>query len=295
MRNSRNELARIMADLATESILFEVILTPKPGLVDAKDTGSHRDMDIFTFVRSAVSISHGFQEFFCAGYDHMDTPDALFSHIRPLGMKVEEKMYGVTNSVNTHKGIIFSLGIVLAAVGYYEKDRAAKGTYTTKDTGSIFDIVRAMTQGLVLKDFGNLTKHSPRTHGEQLYVEHGFTGIRGEAEAGYPVLEDKALPLLRQMKNTNLTLEERLLETLVLLMAYAEDTNVVTRGGIDALYHVQKTAKDFLAKGGVRQTHYREILERMNLDFKEKNLSPGGAADLLSLAIFFGKLEGLLK
>lgn len=295
MRNSRNELAKGMADLATESILFEVILTPKPGLVDAKDAGSHKDMDIFTFVRSAVSISHGFQEFFYAGYDHMDSPDELFSKIRPLGMEVEEKMYGATNSVNTHKGIIFSMGIVLAAIGHYEKDRTLQGEYTTRDTDEIFDLVRVMTQGLVMKDFMDLMDRSPRTHGERLYIQHGFTGIRGEAEAGYPILKEKALPLLREMKDTNLTLEEKLLETLVLLMAYAEDTNVVTRGGIDALYHVQETAKAFLTSGGVRQAHYREILEEMNLDFKEKNLSPGGAADLLSLAIFFGKLEGLLK
>lgn len=295
MTSRRETLARRMGDLATESILFEVILTPKPGLVDAKDPGSHSDMDIFTFVRSAVSLSHGFQEFFHAGFDHEGSMETLFTGLRPLGMEIEERMFQATSSVNTHKGIIFSLGIILAAVGKFESSRNAEGRYTASDTEKVLQLVKAMTRGLVLTDFGNLARRSPRTHGERLYVEHGFTGIRGEAEAGYPILKEKALPLLRQMKHEDLTLEQKLLETLVLFMAHAEDTNVVTRGGIDALTYVQDRAKAFLNHGGVRQSHYIELLNQMNRDFKEKNLSPGGAADLLSLAIFFGKLEELLK
>lgn len=294
MKSKQEALARAMADLATESILFEVILTPKPGLVDAKDPGSHRDMDIFTFVRSAVSLSHGFREFFLAGFTGEEDLPALFARIRPLGMEVEEKMFDATGKVNTHKGIIFSMGIILAALGRYARTREGEGLYTPEETEAVLQLVTQMTQGLVSKDFQSLAHRSPATHGERLYVEHGFTGIRGEAEAGYPVLREKALPALRSLAKETLTLEDKLLEVLLLLMAHAEDSNVVTRGGIHALHEVQAAAKKFLADGGVRHPGYKDTLNTMNDTFRQKNLSPGGAADLLSLAIFFGKLEGLI-
>ena len=170
MKSKQEALARAMADLATESILFEVILTPKPGLVDAKDPGSHREMDIFTFVRSAVSLSHGFREFFLAGFTGEEDLPALFAQIRPLGMEVEEKMFDATGKVNTHKGIIFSMGIILAALGRYARTREGEGPYTPEETEAVLQLVTQMTQGLVSKDFQSLAHRPQATHGERLYV-----------------------------------------------------------------------------------------------------------------------------
>ena len=45
------------AALATQALLEEVCVTPKPGLVDCANTGSHRDMDLFTFLRSAAALT----------------------------------------------------------------------------------------------------------------------------------------------------------------------------------------------------------------------------------------------
>ena len=38
------------ARLAVRALLYEVITTPKPGLVDRRNSGSHKDMDVFTFM-----------------------------------------------------------------------------------------------------------------------------------------------------------------------------------------------------------------------------------------------------
>lgn len=286
-----------ITDLALESILYEVVLSPKPGLVDAIDVGSHKDMDVYTFIKSAVSLKSGFDEFYSIGINHQGTPEELMKKARQVGMKSEDEMFKATSKVNTHKGIVFSMGILLAAIGYYLsviKDIKSEGDFfTSYDTTQVFEIIKEMTKGIVSNDFKNLGEKKNLTNGEKLYLKYGFTGIRGEAEKGYPILRDFALPWLRQA-NKNLALEDLLLELLIIIMSISEDSNIVARGGIDALDYVQKTSKEFLQSGGMENSEAKITLEKMNDEFKIRNISPGGSADLLSLAIFIGKLEGLI-
>lgn len=296
-KNNWMFLAEVYAKLAEESILTEALLTPKPGLVDAKDSGAHKDMDIFTFVRSAVSLRDGFKEMFLAGAMNEIPLNNLLSIIRPIGIRMEQEMFGATSGINTHKGIIFSMGLLLAALGRLLKEDQFAGermpSLNPQDTERIFSVIMGVTEGLVSKDFANIHRKSVLTHGEKLYLEYGFTGIRGEAEKGYPVLRDEVLPYLRNRKE-KLSYEETLLEVLFLLMRHVEDSNIVTRGGIESLGYVRSTAEKFLADGGMRQEDAYEKIQIMNETFISRNLSPGGAADLLSLAIVLGKLEKLL-
>lgn len=296
-KNNWMFLAEVYAKLAEESILTEALLTPKPGLVDAKDSGAHKDMDIFTFVRSAVSLRDGFKEMFLAGAMNEIPLNNLLSIIRPIGIRMEQEMFGATKGINTHKGIIFSMGLLLAALGRLLKEDQFAGermpSLNPQDTERIFSVIMGVTEGLVSKDFADIHQKSALTHGEKLYLEYGFTGIRGEAEKGYPVLRDEVLPYLRNRKE-KLSYEETLLEVLFLLMRHVEDSNIVTRGGIESLGYVRSTAEKFLADGGMRQEDAYEKIQIMNETFISRNLSPGGAADLLSLAIVLGKLEKLL-
>jgi len=52
-----NELLVEIAGQAEKALLYEVALTPKPGLVDRNNSGAHSDMDFFTFLDSIVSLS----------------------------------------------------------------------------------------------------------------------------------------------------------------------------------------------------------------------------------------------
>lgn len=295
-RDTIKRYARLMARYAEEAILSEVILSPKPGLVDSLDAGAHGDMDIYTFLLSATSLHDGFYDFAKAGLFHEGTKQELFMKIRPIGIDVEKEMFKATRNINTHKGIIFSLGIVLAATGYYLKDKSEEEIehFSSSDTDAVFMLIREMTEGLVKKDFDNLPQKTKYTNGEILYLKHGFTGIRGEAEDGYPVVRLEALPRLRVLQDQEFSFEEKLLEILLLLMSITEDSNVVSRGGIESLSYVKNEAKRFLEKGGMKNPDAREMLKQMNEDFIVKNISPGGSADLLSIAIFFGKLERIL-
>ncbi len=286
-----------ITNLALESILYEVLLSPKPGLVDAMDAGSHKDMDIFTFIKSAISLKPGFDAFYELGLHHGGTWVELMEKARIVGMKVEEEMFQATFKINTHKGVVFSMGILLAAIGYDEKKgnllSSNKHFYTIEDTDRILLHTKEMTKGIVSQDFKNLEEKETLTHGERLYLKYGFKGIRGEAENGYPMLRDLALPKLRAIHN-ELSLEDQLLEVLLTIMSKSEDSNIVARGGIDALHYVQSSSQLFLSKGGMKNPEAHRKLMEMNEEFKKRNISPGGSADLLSLAIFLGKLEGLI-
>jgi len=297
IKNKFNGFAEECAKLAEEAILTEALLTPKPGLVDAKDSGAHKDMDIFTFVRSAVSLRNGFKEMFLAGA-RIEVPlNNLLSVIRPIGIAMEIEMFKVTDGINTHKGIIFSMGLLLAAFGRKLSEDLYSGdtipVLSPQDTEHVFRIIMEITEGLVSKDFTDLETKENLTHGEKLYLKYGFTGIRGEAEKGYPVLRDEVMPYLRSL-NKQMTYEETLLETLFLLMKHVEDSNIVTRGGMESLSYVRSSAERFLHDGGMRQQDAFNKLQTLNVEFIRRNLSPGGAADLLSLAIFLGKVEKVL-
>ena len=297
-KNRAHYWAEEAAKLAEESILTEAVLTPKPGLVDAKDSGAHEDMDIFTFLRSAVSLREGFREMFLSGYHGGEDLKELLKSLRPKGMDIEARMFEATKDINTHKGIIFSMGLLLAALGNYMSRSDYKEnhlpTFTEKDTVEVFQIIKSMSEGIIRSDFRNLHEKSILTHGEKLYKEYGFTGIRGEAEKGYPVLREKVLPVLRERRIRKESYDSRLLDILMILMSEVEDSNIVSRGGMESLTYVRKTAKTFLEEGGMAHPDAMEKLHEMNQDFVKRNLSPGGSADLLSLAVFLGKMEHIL-
>ena len=93
-------------------LLGEVYATPKPGLVDRNNPGAHKDMDVETFEKSTQAILPYLLQMGEKGWDWTGTGTELFTALRPLGAAAEKAMFLATNNVNTHKGIIFSLGLV---------------------------------------------------------------------------------------------------------------------------------------------------------------------------------------
>lgn len=85
------------AAAAVRALLYEVSATPKPGLVDRNNSGSHRDMDFFTFVDSSSALIPWFRDFFSIGWEHGDeTGDRLFERLRFAGQNAEAKMFSAT-------------------------------------------------------------------------------------------------------------------------------------------------------------------------------------------------------
>jgi len=290
-----NKIIKQLTQYAHKAILYEVLLTPKPGLVDRNNSGSHHDMDIFTFIDAINALTPYFYEYSVLGQTHDETadPTVLFDEVRSLGFKAEVAMMEATNQVNTHKGANFSFAVVLAATAYVIKNDNITFPFSKEDTERLFHYVSLMCKGLVSADFKNLEEKEHLSYGENLYQTYGISGIRGVAEAGYPILTNVLLPYLREhFKQFPQNKEGVLLHSLALTMSEAEDTNLIHRGGIKAFQQVREEAQDIYENN--TPVTIVEAFKDYDKTLVKRHLSPGGAADLLALAIFIAQLEGLM-
>ncbi|HEY0211354.1 triphosphoribosyl-dephospho-CoA synthase CitG [Acerihabitans sp.] len=257
--------------LAAAALREEVMLTPKPGLVDRRNNGAHRDMDLPLFMASITAIAPWFGRFAACGERHADMPaEQALTVIRPVGHACEQAMFAATGGVNTHKGGIFSLGLLCAAAGRL----TGRGRKLTR--GALCAEVAAMCARLVATELAGCRR--PATVGEHLYLRHGLTGARGEAAGGFATVRDHALPAWDRLQAAGGDRDTALLHGLLVLMAHNRDTNLVSRGGLAGLGFVQGHARRLLAKGW--RTQDLEIMDRA---LTRRNLSPGGSADLLAV------------
>ena len=159
-----------LAKVATDALLQEVNLAPKPGLVDPISVGAHKDMTKETFYQSIEALRPYLLAYAKAGSRHNGSPLDLFNELRALGKQAENAMMTATNNINTHKGANFSFALVLGATAH-----------TNGNIPKALHYCHLMTRHLIEVDFANLDQKEHLSYGEKLYVEHGITGIRGEA------------------------------------------------------------------------------------------------------------------
>ncbi|MEJ1140355.1 triphosphoribosyl-dephospho-CoA synthase MdcB [Stenotrophomonas sp. CCNWLW162] len=256
--------------LAVASLHAELALAPKPGLVTPFDRGSHHDMDAGTFLRSLFALRHYFTAVARAG-----ATESPFDALRQHGIAAEAAMLRATSGVNTHRGAIFSLGLLVAtaAACRFRLGHAANGEQVCLE-------VRRWAA-----DFANapLDAASP---GQRARALHKVPGVREQAAAGYPLLREVALPSLRDALASGLTREAAMCHTLMQLVAHTDDLNLLHRGGAEGLRWAQQQAQDFLATGGAYAPDWRARLKLVADAFVARRLSPGGSADLLACSVF---------
>ncbi|BDR59089.1 putative 2-(5''-triphosphoribosyl)-3'-dephosphocoenzyme-A synthase [Xylocopilactobacillus apicola] len=276
----------LLPELAEQALIDEVMVYPKPGLVDPLNHGSHPDMDVFTFVASAVSLRAYFEEIteLANNFTAANLPK-LFQQVRLAGIKAEQTMFKATNGINTHKGAIFSLGILLTA-----------SAYTLSSTGcieldEIAQTVKVMLKGLTKNDFRNLDQKplDELTAGELEYKKYGLTGSRGEAEAGFPVVFKKSLPFL--LTKSNQSRNSQLIDTLMQIVLTTKDSNLIKRAGnLEIVDWAEAQASRYFELGGSQTEEGYLFLRNLDDVFTQQHLSLGGSADLLILTIFLDLL-----
>ena len=276
--------AATAAQQAVRALLYEVTTTPKPGLVDRRNSGSHTDMDSFTFMSSAAALYPYFEACAKVGRETMDRPaPETFAALRPLGCEAEGEMLDATNGVNTHKGAVFSIGITCAALGRLERALWA-------DPARVLAEVSAMTKGLAAQDFVGVTAENAATAGQKLYVQYGITGVRGQVEAGLPVVLHHGLPVLENGLKLGYDINRAGCAALLEILVHSTDTNMIARSSRERQLAWVARVKELLA-----QTPYpdEEALVELDDQFIAENLSPGGSADLLALTylLHFFKTE----
>lgn len=233
-------LPYVLAEAAVTALRQELDTTPKPGLVDKEGNGAHRDMDYALMIRSIEALRPWFVRI--AAHD---------GDLVSLGLEAEAAMLAATNNVNTHKGALFCLGLVLSATG---KEGIPVRARIAEIASSIPETGRSKER-------------------------KGVKGALAMARDGYKELFDKWLPELR----TNGPLP-----TLMLIMATLDDTNILHRGGSEALAYVKARATEIYENGRIGiENEIREF----GRELKDRNLSPGGAADMLALTMLAAKIE----
>lgn len=269
------------ASLVTESLLDEVNTTPKPGLVDRRNSGSHTDMDINTFLTSAHSLTPYFRQCIEIGYrTSQESPKDTFKKLREAGIIAEDTMYEATGGVNTHKGAIYSFGVICGALG-----RLWTAEVSVPGIEDILSVCSEITREAVKSDFMSIDK---TTAGGRLYLEYGLTGIRGEAASGFPSVKSIGMPVYQKEIDSGRTPNDAGAVTLLHLISKVKDTNLYNRGGVDGADYAASCAKLLLKRSN---SPSKEEIEKLDNDFIARNLSPGGCADLLAVTYFLFKLK----
>lgn len=279
-----NNISMTVGSFAIEAMLYEVACYPSPGLVSPISQGAHKDMNYYTFIDSIMALNKYFPLFVQEGLGD-GSYKKVFSSIRNIGIEAENEMFRKTKGINTHKGMLFLMGISCAAVG--------KTIYEKKSFEDIKSIIQEMTEGIVRQELSTLSTKKELSNGEKLYLKYETKGIRGEVEEGIPIVFDFALDFYRQAQD--LSINDRLLHTLIGIMQTCDDTTILHRHSPEVLEEVKEKAKEIIKLGGMTTDLGRKKIKTLDGEFITKNISPGGSADLLGITVFFHLVHNYMK
>ena len=266
--------------LATKALLDEVAATPKPGLVDRDNNGSHPDMTAETFEKSAAALRGYWRDCFLTGAASAQLPPRdAFARMRTRGLEAEQQMLDATGGVNTHKGAIFTLGTVCGALGrLWQADEPCADPARIAQTGA------QLCAEAVSADFADMEKRGAgRTAGERLYLGSGLRGIRGEVAAGLPSVLQTGLPVLEACLAEGMNRNDAGVVALLHLIARGEDTNMIKRGGTSL---ARETARRIRGMLDENSRPSMDCVREWDAFFIRNRLSPGGCADLLAVSYF---------
>lgn len=254
----------IIARLATQALQAELDTTPKPGLVDRRDSGAHSDMDYALMQRSLRTLHPYFVRLALLG---MASAQPCHDSVVQTGVEAERAMLAATGGVNTHRGALFSMGLaVIAASALWCGAESVRKPPSWRD---VADGIAALA--------GRFT-YAVGTHGSEVRRKTGLKGALDNARDGYPQLFARWLPFYAECRAANDS--HALHKTLLRIMCDLDDTNIAYRAGVATMHGVKAEARRLLDDFSVAG------LEAMNASFKARNISPGGSADMLSLVVF---------
>lgn len=264
----------ILAKAAVNALREELAAYPKPGLVSPIDSGSHADMDFALMCRSADSLFEPFKAMAAAGRQGQSFDAAL----KPLGIEAERRMLAATDGVNTHRGAIFSMGLMVAAVARTAAQQAPLSADAIRRT-----LTEQWGEALHIHAAHGA---SAASHGAMVRRATGRDGARKEAALAFPSVFEVALPAYRQASRAGLEANAACIHTLFTLMEAVDDTTILYRGGVNASAFVRNAARTFLLRGGCHEAGWQARAQRLHHEFIERRLSPGGCADLLAVTVF---------
>ena len=267
-RGTREYFSSILADIIKQSLLAELNLENKFGLVTPTSQGSHADLNYGIMLKSQDAIIPYLVQLFWAGFDS-DGAEGLLSKLRPIGIEAENAMFEAVKT-NTYKGFIFVAGVLLVSVGCVISRNEC-------NFNDIFSTAAKICNGIT-----NELENGGESNGITAYKNYKITGARGHAEQGFPVVKS-AIELIDG--NTS---PDNLLKVLCHIVGGIEDTVLLKRSKSleKYLYFKHKISSADIAD--------KAQLKQLNEECIKNNISIGGSADILATAIMLNKLRTLL-
>ncbi|WP_336356893.1 triphosphoribosyl-dephospho-CoA synthase [Pseudomonas granadensis] len=270
-------LADRLADLAVEALIDEADLSPKPALVDRRGNGAHTDLHLGLMHASALALWPAFKEMAEAALHIGEVGLPLREAIGRIGREGEQAMLATSNGVNTHRGAIWALGLLVTAAALQPSS------------------VALCAARLALLDDRYAPK--PLSHGAQVAQRYGARGAREEAQLGFPSVMQRGLPQLQNSRANGVGEQNARLDALLAIMTELADTCVLYRAGEQGLHAMQSGAQAVLDAGGSASLTGRRRLHELDQQLIALNASPGGAADLLAATLLLDRIErdGILQ
>jgi len=312
----------LLGALARQALIAEAELTPKPGLVDRRGSGAHTDLSLDLMRRSAFAIEPFIRLMAFQSMNEQPSP-RLRATLAATGRAAEQAMLRATNGSNTHKGAIWTLGLLAAAAaGRDELPTTPAAAGLRRDQGPLirgrdaaaqfnFDPITIARTASQIASFDvpdesapnapaeprqtpnakRRTPNAPLSHGQIIAQKFGVPGARGEAIAGFPHIIEVGLPMLRARRSAHAPESIARLDALLAIMARLTDTCLLYRGGRTALEAAQQGAAAVITASGAGTPLGRERLLALDHRLLELGVSPGGSADLLAGTLFLDAVE----
>lgn len=276
---ARGALADDFARMAAEASSFELLVSPKPGLVTPDGQGAHDDMDRFSFAKSQAVLVPYYRRAFAIGWTGADA-----ARLRRAGMLAEADMMGATRGVNTHRGWIYLSGLIGAALG---AKQATDSTRTLR--AHVTDMAHRLEEVLADEAFAPVAASKGPVVG----------GIRAEALGGLPHIFELGVPVLRASRMRGEDDNTAGLRALVALLAVLDDTTLSGRGGIGRAKDVRRRVSDTLSAYGddlaegasaMPEPLLTDFVRSLDRVFVRDRLSCGGVADALAASRLLDRL-----
>lgn len=261
-----------LAKNAVKALVDEAKLTPKPGLVDKNNCGAHKDLNLALMLRSANALYNTFLEIAEASFFKLPS-NKLWQELSQIGLKGEKTMFSETNGINTHKGAIWALGLLVCGAAMSEE---------YSDTQKITVLASKIACYNCTSEVSN---------GFYALQNYGVTGARGEAQAAFPHVIDVALPALYNSRKNGSQEYKARIDALIALIATVDDTCILHRGGRKALIETKNGAKGIIHNGGASTKEGFNSLIKLDKKLIKLNVSPGGSADLLAATLFLDSIK----
>jgi triphosphoribosyl-dephospho-CoA synthase len=262
-----------LARLAVRSLIEEVELTPKPALVDGRGPGAHTDLSLALMRRSAHCLYPHFERMALASFQRHPSL-SLREELGVLGRSAERSMLLATAGVNTHRGAIWALGLLVSAAAMGPASAAAAVANQARRLACLPDRNASRLE----------------SNGSRVIRRYHVSGARGEAQAGFPHVIAIGMPVLSRSRQRGVAETNARLDALLAIMQSLDDTCLLHRGGPAALRTARDGAAAVLAVGGAATAQGRQRLRQLDRDLVALNASPGGSADLFAATLFLDLL-----